>query len=270
MRRQLTLTLVILAASTASARGGQQDQPWQVGVSSFASSGDYGTDETTRLLFTSLSARRLFPRGDVTVRVPWLDVRSDGTVLVFREVPQPIPTRRGAATGTVPVSVRQTTRESGLGDVSITGRYFLTMDTTRTPAVDVSLRVELPTGDASRGLGLGEASVELALGLAQALGPVIVALGDGSYTVAGRPDALDIRNPWEYSFGVGAYVGRPVLLSLSYEQWRPVIPGAPMGRDLLAAATIAAGRLRILASVQLPLSDQAPDFGAGAGIAVRF
>lgn len=268
--RQLALTLVIVAASSTTALGGQQDQPWQVGVSSFASSGDYGTDETTRLLFTSLSVRRLFPRGDLTARVPWLDVRSDGTVLVFRDVPQPIPTRRGTRTAPAPVPVRQTTRESGLGDLSVTGRYFLTMDTARTPAVDVSLRVELPTGDASRGLGLGEASVELGLGLTQALGPMVVALADGSFTLAGRPDDLAVRNPWEYSFGLGAYVGRPVLLSLSYEQWRPVIPGTPMGRDLLAGATIAAGRLRILASAQLPLSDQAPDFGAGAGIAVRF
>jgi hypothetical protein len=168
------------------------------------------------------------------------------------------------------VPVQQTTRASGVGDLSLTGRYFLTTDAVRSPAVDLSLRLELPTGDASRGLGLGEASVELGLGISQALGPVVVALADGSFTLAGRPDDLDVRNPWEYSFGLGAYVGRPLLLSLSYEQWRPVIPGTPMGRDLLAAATIAAGRLRVLASAQIPLSDQAPDFGAGAGIAVRF
>lgn len=103
------------------------------------------------------------------------------------------------------------------------------------------------------------------------IGPWFVALGSASYTATGKPETALLQNPWEYSLGGGAYVVRPLLVSLLYEQWRPVIPGAPAGRDLLASATIAAGRfLRILASAQLPLSEQAPDFGAGVGLAVRF
>ena len=266
----VALTLVFITGFAHAGSAGQQDSQWQVGVSTFASEGNYGTDDTTRLIYTSLSMRRIFPRGDVTVRVPWLDVRSDGTVLVFRDVPQPVPTRQTVRTVTQPVAVRQTTRESGPGDVSISGRYFLVSDRRAPQSFDLTTRLELPTGDASRGLGLGKASFEIGLEASQTLGPFFVALADGSFTAAGRPDDLDVRNPWEYAVGIGAYIGRPVLISLSYEQWRPVIPGTPMGRDLLAATTIVMGRLRLLASAQMPLSNQAPDFGAGAGLAVRF
>jgi hypothetical protein len=268
--RLFTLTLVLSTGVGVATAAGQQDPQWQVGLSSFASSGDYGTADTTRLIFTTLSVRRMFPRGDVTVRVPWLDVRSDGTVLVFRDVPQPVPTRRGARAAATPLATRQTTRESGLGDAGITGRYFLVDDRAASPAVDLVARVKLPPGDDARGLGLGAASVEMGVELTKSLGPVLIALGSASYTVAGRPEDLEVRNPWEYSLGIGAYLGRLVLVSAAYEQWRPVIPLTPAGRDLLTTGTIMAGRLRILLSAQIPLSDQAPDVAAGAGLAVRF
>lgn len=267
--RLFALTLVFAGYATAAA--GQQDPQWQVSLSTFVSEGSYGTDETTRLVYTSLALRRMFPRGELSVRVPWLDVRTDGTVLVFRGVPQPTPTRRLIRAGVRPVAVRQTTRASGVGDAGIVGRYFLVEDRGARPALDLMMRVELPTGDEAVGLGLGAASAEIGLELLKALGPSLVALGAASYTVAGRPDDIRVRNPWQYSAGMGVYVTRAILVSASYEQWRPVIPGTPTGRDVLASGTFAIGRaLRLLASAQFPFSEQAPDFGAGLGLSVRF
>jgi hypothetical protein len=267
----LVLTLVFTASFAAVGNAGQQSPQWQVAVSTFVSEGDYGSDETTRLVYTSLSVRRTFPRGDLTVRVPWLDVTTDGTVLVFRGVPQPAPVRGGVRPAAMPVAVRHTTSASGVGDVGIVGRYFLVEERGARPALDLTVRLELPTADEALGLGLGTASGEIGLEMWKGIGPWLVGLGTASYTATGAPDDVQVRNPWEYSAGMGAYLGPSVLVSLEYEQWRPVIPGTPIGRDLLASATIRAGRfLRVLASAQLPLSDQAPDFGAGAGLAVRF
>ena len=169
-----------------------------------------------------------------------------------------------------PVATRETTRESGLGDAAITGRYFLVDDPGAYPAVDLMMRVKLPTGDEERGLGLGAASVETGVELSKPLGRVLIALASASYTVARQPDDFEVRNPWEYSVGIGAYLGRLVLVSAAYEQWHPVIPRTPAGRDLLATGTVVVGRLRILLSAQFPLSEQAPDVAAGAGLAVRF
>jgi hypothetical protein len=260
------LTLLFVAG-IANVGSGQSAPQWQIGLSTFVSQGDYGTDDTTRLVYTTFSLRRSFTRGDVTLRLPWLDVRSDSTVVIFQGTAQP--TRRGERTP-APISVRTATHERGLADISIGGRYFLVDDGRRQPAVDLTARLDLPTGDASRGLGLGAASVEVGVEVTKGFGPLL-GLGAVSFTAAGQPETVAIQNPWEYSAGLGVYVVAPVLLSVSFEQWRSVIPGSPVGRDVLAAATIAAGRsLRILASAQFPLSQQAPDFGAGAGLALRF
>lgn len=166
--RVLALTLAVPLAFAVVANAGQQittaDEPrvpragmrsphWQIGISSFGSDGRYGTDGTTRLVYTSLSVRRMFPRGDVSVRVPWLNIRSESTVFVFRGIPQPTTPTRGQSTradttraAAVPVATRQTTTESGLGDVGIVGRYFLVEDSSAHPAVDLTARLELPTG----------------------------------------------------------------------------------------------------------------------------
>ena len=266
--RVSAITLVLIAGLATAARG-QQDPQWQVSASTFLSEWDYGTSDTTRLLYSSLSLRRTLPRGDLTVRVPWLDIRSEGTVVVFQGVAYPTLTRRLARAGAT--TVRQTTRDTGLGDIGITGRYFLVDNRRAGTGLDLTARVELPTGDETRGLGLGVASVEFGVEILQSLGSRVIALGAASITATGKPMNVDVQNPWEYSAGLGVYPHPAVLISASYEQWRPVIPGTLMGRDVLAAATIAAGRhLRILASAQMPLSEQAPNFGAGAGLALRF
>ena len=268
----LTLT-VIFTVGVATVSNGQvpsfQAPAWQLSLSSFVSEGTYDTQETTRLTFTALSLRRTFPKGDLGVRVPWLDIRSTGSVVVFQGVVFPALTPRLAGAGAR--TTRRTTRESGLGDVGITGRLFLVEESGGRPAVDLTARVELPTGDETRGLGMGAASAEIGLEVANPLGSAWVALASASYTISGRPPDLHVQNPWEYAVGIGAYPVRSILLSASYEQWRSVIPGAPIGRDILTTATIAAGRrLRILTSAQFPLSNQASAFGAGGGLAVRF
>ena len=266
--RSLALAAAFVVGVATASNGQQASSSWQMSVSTFVSEGNYGTEETTRLTFTALSLRRSFAKGDVSVRVPWLDVRSSGTVVVFQGVVYPALTDRLTRAGAR--VAQRTTRESGVGDVAVVGRLFLVADQGARPAIDLTARVELPTGDEIRGLGMGKASTEIGLELTKLIGPSLIALTSASYTVTSVAGDVQVQNPWEYSVGVGAYPIRSVLLSLSYEQWRSVIPGVPTGRDVLAGATIAAGRLRILASAQFPLADQAPDFGAGAGLAVRF
>jgi hypothetical protein len=286
--RVLAVTLLAaVAATTSTPLSAQTSDPhWQVSLSSYVSNGDYGTDASTRFTYTPLSLRWLSSRGDVTVIVPYLDVSSDSSVLIFRGMPQPtaperVPTpsrgadpRRATPAPTpesAPELVTETTREKGLGDIAISGRYFWLNGTNGWPMVDLTARLELPTGDEARGLGLGAGSAELGLQVSKPLGRSFITLADASYTFVGQPEGFDVRNTWEYSVGLGCYPVRSVLLSLAYEEWRPISEGVANGRDLLASATIKAGRsLRVFASAQFPLSDTAPDFTAGGGVGVRF
>ena len=283
------IAFALLAVTAGAPVRAQTDDPhWQVSLSSYVSEGDYGTDVSTRFTYAPLSLRWLARRGDVTVIVPYLDVSSDSTVVIFRGMPQPttpqrMPTparpgadpQRGAATPTpapTPTSILQTetTRVKGLGDMAVAGRYFL-IEGGGWPIVDLTARVELPTGDETRGLGLGAGSAELGLQLSKPLGRRFITLADVSYTFVGRPEGFDVRNTWEYSAGLGCYPARSLLLSVSFEEWQPVSAGVANGRDVLASATFKAGRsLRLFASAQFPLSETAPDFTAGGGVGVRF
>jgi hypothetical protein len=285
--RVLVVTLLAVAATTGAPLPAQTNDPhWQVSLSSYLSDGDYGTDANTRFTYTPLSLRWLSSRGDVTVIVPYLDVSSDSSVLIFRGMPQPttpprVPTpsrgadpRRATPAPTpepAPELVTETTREKGLGDIAISGRYFWLNGTNGWPMVDLTARLELPTGDEARGLGLGAGSAELGLQISKPIGRSFITMADASYTFVGQPEGFEVRNTWEYSVGLGCYPVRSVLLSLAYEEWRPISEGVANGRDLLASATLKAGRsLRFFASAQLPLSDTAPDFTAGGGVGVRF
>lgn len=280
--RPFALAIVCMLISTPATA--QQPAPrWQASLSTFVSEGNYGTSDTTRLVYTTLSVRRTFPRGDVTLRIPQLNVTTAGTVLVYRGVPQ-VPSRADTGTGTrqapaptrgtvtqVAVEETQFTRASGIGDASIGSRIYLLEGDGRRPVVDLIARLELPTGDDGRGLGLGAPAAQIGIDVQQAMGKYVLALASASFTAAGRVEGVALQNPWEYAAGLGVYLTRAVLVTGSYEQWRSVIPGTPAGRDLLATGTVAAGRhLRVLLSAQVPLSEQASDFGAGAGLAVRF
>jgi hypothetical protein len=251
--------------------GGAADDPrWQVNLSAFVSDGRYGTELDTRLAYTTLGIRRTFGRGDLTVVASFLDVASDGSVLVFQGQVQPA--RRGdRRPPPAPVLQKETTQASGPGDVAILGRYFLHEDRGGWPTVDATARVELPTGDEGRGLGLGAPTLELGFEVSKGFGRSLVGLADASFTLVREPEGVDVRNTWEISVGLGWYPTEPLLLTLAYEEWRPVTPAAPLGRDLLGTASLKAGRsLRLFASAQFPLSEEAPDFGLGAGIGVRF
>jgi hypothetical protein len=274
-------SIVLLAASTLAAE--TKPARWQISLASYVADGDYGGDVDTRFGYAPLSLRWMARRGDVTVVVPYLDVRSTTSVVLFRGQPQPVAptparpsdTRRSTPTPTptprtAPTTPAAPTRTHGLGDVAVAGRLFLVDAVGLRPSVDLLARVELPTGDPDRGLGLGAAAAEIGLQLTKPMGR-LVALADASYTFVGRPDGFDVRDTWEYAVGLGFYPVRPLLVSVSFEEWRSVSPAVANGRDVLAAAHLKAGRsLRFFVSAQMPLSSSAPDVTAGGGVGVRF
>jgi hypothetical protein len=278
----LRLAVLVLVWLAGAVRAAAEDDRWQISLASYLSEGEYGTDVTTRFVYTPLSVRRMFRKGDLTLVVPHLILTSDTTVFVFRGIPQrrrpgaPAPAGRGdgrqpTETPPTPVAQRQTTRETGIGDVALVGRYFLAEARGARTTVDLTARLELPTGDEARGLGLGKPSFEAGVQISKTLGRSFVGLVDGGYSFVGRPEGVTVQDTWEYAIGLGWYLARPLLVSASYEAWRPVVPGLAEGRDLLIGANLrASAALRIQASARVKLSDTAPDFTVGGGLGVRF
>jgi hypothetical protein len=67
--RPTLLALAILIAMPGV--GLAQDERWQIGSSPGFTSGRYGTDTRTEVVYTPFMARRLFADGDLTFVVPF-------------------------------------------------------------------------------------------------------------------------------------------------------------------------------------------------------
>jgi Putative MetA-pathway of phenol degradation len=293
--------LLVVAPGTAWTQ-----ERWQVGWTPSLSSGRYGADASTEVLYTPLTARRLFDAGDVAVVVPMLCVWGGGGLVVVNGSPvvpdqtlrtradaaasagrastTPPTTRDGATTTTTRPStgsgsaaggapvISQPTRACGLGDLVIRGRYYLSDGTDRAPSVAVRAHVKAPTASTTRGLGTGRPDEGVALEMGQRIAGRLSLLADAGYTWIGKPDGTDYRDTWWYDVGVGRDLARGLVnLSVFFEEYRAVLPGDVNARDILVAASIrGTGGWRVQAAGTVGLSEGAPDHGLTFGLSRRF
>lgn len=294
---RLIVTLIILAGSPRWVAG----EEWQVGSTPSFSSGRYGTDSRTHVLYTPFSARRLFDAGDLTVVLPFLCISGNGAVTVVNGLPVrteriEAATAAGATsgragpdagtrttstsrTGSTTTSLRrgfgvvpQPVTNCGLGDVVVRGRYYVIDERERLPTVAVRAHVKLPTASAERGLGTGRPDEGIGVEISRTLGGGVMAMVDGGYTVIGEPDGVQYSNAWWYDLGVGKDVasGR-VNVSVFFEEHAAIVPGIENGREVLASLTVkGASGWRIQVLGQVGLSDGAPDHGLMFGASRRF
>src|SRR6185436_18663933 len=150
---------------------------WQFGSTPSFSTGKYGTDTRTDVLYTPITARQLFKDGDLTLAFPFLCVWGDGSVTFVNGsaagVPvrqQPIDTgtptgratsdRTGRANISETATATQTSRSNheracGMGDIVVRGRYFVLDERAWMPTVAIRAHVKAPTASAERQLGTG-------------------------------------------------------------------------------------------------------------------
>lgn len=227
--------------------------------------GDYGEEETTTLDVLSVSARRYFDRGEVQVSLPYLKI--DGSADVQFVDGQPVSGGGGASTG-------DRRQESGLGDVVLRGEYYLRSGTSTSPWVIGLLRVKLPTGSETRGLGSGSTDVETGIGLIQRRGPINW-LADVGYTFVGNTEGVDSKN--ELRLGVGASLpfGEDERSS-SYvylENRTSRFEGSDDRRSIalgVSTGLTEARRVRVSGSVFFGLSDSTEDVGLYLTLGRRF
>jgi len=278
----LTIVASPIACEGAQDKDGAKDtiENWQIGFSPTYSSGDYGTASTTTIAYLPLSIRRLFDAGDITLVIPYISITGSGAVTVLSGVPNRTSgsgssgggaSGKGKKAGTVPPTDPTESTESGLGDIILRGRYYLLDERGPFPTLALTGRIKIPTADEDRGLGTGEFDEGFGVEVTKKLVGNWVGFLDLGYTFIGDPPGLDLRNQWNYDLGLGYYFTKDLLGSLYYEEWRAIVAELPNPRDLLFAVNYKAmSLLRFNASMQLGLSDGAPDYGLTGGISFRF
>ncbi|TKB77953.1 MAG: transporter [Nitrospira sp.] len=265
-------------------------QTWQMGFTPTYTSGNYGTNSTSTFLYVPFSVRRLFRDGDVTLIVPYVQVTSDGKVVLLSGTPNRVDNRGrgsgGSGSGgsgssgsggsdddselTGQTAGSRATR-GGLGDIVLRGRYFLVDERDWVPMIAMTGRIKFGTASASQGLGTGKTDEGAGLEFSKALTDNLLAFLDAGYTIIGRAADLNLRNQWNYDIGLGYYVTNALLVSAYYEEFRSVVSGLQNPRDLLLAMNLkSSDLLRFNASTQIGLSNGAPDYGLTAGLSLRF
>jgi Putative MetA-pathway of phenol degradation len=268
MRRLIcALALITAASSAVEAQEVKHDGSYRVllsaGVGRFT--GDYGEPEKTTLDVLSLSARWYFKRAEVQVSVPYL--RIDGGADVSFIDGQPV-----AGGGDSAADSQR--NESGLGDVVLRGEYYLRTGTSTSPWIIGLVRVKLPTGSESKGLGSGATDVETGIGLIQRQGRINW-LADVGYIFVGSAAGVDAKNELRLGAGASLPFGKDERNNcyVYYENRTNRFSGSDDRRSIaigVSTALTQAKRVRLSASTFFGLSDSSEDVGIYLTVGRRY
>jgi Putative MetA-pathway of phenol degradation len=264
----------------------QPARQWRVSATVNYSSGSYGTDSTTNILYAPMTVRRMFRDGDVSLTIPLVVISGTGAVRLVGGTPtrtsdasssttaNPVgaiaaASGRGKGPGAQPLS--SNTTDGGLGDIILRGRYYLIEEGAIMPLVAITGRIKLPTADAESGLGTGEFDEGVGLELTKSFADGWLAYLDGGYNIIGDAPGTNFNNQWWYDVGIGYDVTKQFQMSLFYEEYRALVNTVSNYRDLLTVANyIVDDALHLTGSVLIGLSNGAPNYGVGCGIRFRF
>jgi len=267
------ILMLLLTPAVSRAQNGQ----WQFGSAPSFSSGKYGTDTSTEVLDTPISARRLFADGDVTFVFPFTCIWGNGGVTIVNG--SPVRQQRIASSAAGRVATSRTAPDSsgtagtcGIGDIVVRGRYYVLDERAWRPTIAIRGHVKTPTASAERGLGTGRFDEGIGIEVSRTIAGGSLAMADGGYTVIGKPAGVSYNNNWWYDVGLGQdLVKRVVNLSVFFEECRTPVPGLANSRDILTAVSVTgAGGWRVQVSGEFGLSDGAPDHGVTFGASRRF
>ena len=259
-----------------------QGQQWQVGTAPSFSSGRYGTNASTDVFYTPISARRLFDRGDLTFVVPFTCIRGNGGVIIVNGMPVrqerlDAAARTGTRTGTADTSRTSTaaaepTTTCGLGDIIVRGRYYVVDEHGAMPTIALRAHVKAPTASVDKGLGTGRPDEGVGVEVSRTISRGLVAMVDGGYTKIGDQPGFDYSNMSWYDVGLAQDLARDVVnVSVFFEQYRALVQGLENSRALVAAVSLkSASGWRLQFAGDFGLSDGAPDHGFTVGASRRF
>ena len=254
------IALVILASSAPSAHA-QESQPDQgqsyrrslnVGLGRFE--GDYGLPQGTTFDVVNFDARWYLTRGQLQVSVPYLRLDAPAGIQLVGGQPVVIAGQAG-----------NRRKESGLGDASLQGQYYLKTGstTTKNPWVIGTLRVKLPTGNEDDRLGTGATDVEIGVGLIKQYSAVTW-LADFGYTVTGSSSTFDLKNVLRIGTGVSRSFNARTSGFLYLENRTKAVEQSEDQRTLIVGVERSldeAQRMQLSVSVLLGLTDATEDAG---------
>ncbi|GAB3380463.1 transporter [Lysobacter fragariae] len=255
----------LLVAGIAHAEDGMS-----LGVGVDYSSGDYGSDTTTKILSVPFTAK--YTSGDWSFKasLPWMRVDGDANVVPgLGEVININPHGRGRGNNIPPDPTAPTTgTTSGIGDLRLSATYSI--PTGNSWGVDLTGNVKVATADEDKGLGTGANDYGAAVDVYRDFNGTTL-FGGVSYTVMGDSDFIDVDSVAGANFGASWKVGGNHSLGLMYD-WRQAASDGSDDRSEITGfyslPTSEASKLQVYATKGL--SDGSPDWGGGVNFTAGF
>lgn len=227
-------------------------------------SGDYGEAVATEVTSIPLIARVRTDDWSFRVSIPYLNINGPADVAEGTEGG----TRDGGGAG-AGVPLTRSGTETGFGDITLTAtRSFRNLGGTHA-YLDATGRVRLPTGDETRGLGVGtnDTALTLELGNSTSNGGVYGSLGK---RFQGQRDGFDRQDVWQAGFGGWLRAGEHTRVGAYYSWREATISGNPEPSEAGAYISHWLNRsLRVTLNASGGFTDASPDYSAGVRLAWR-
>lgn len=266
MKRSAAFVALLLAAGVVHAQEGLS-----LGVGVDYSSGDYGSETTTKILSVPLSAK--YATGDWTFKasLPWLRVDGDANVVPgLGSVVNLNPVGRGRGIGgggSDPTAPSEGTT-SGVGDLRLSATYAIPMEGRW--GVDLTGNVKVATADEDKGLGTGANDYGVALDVYRSVGEATTVFGGLGYTALGDSDFIEVDSVLNGNVGFSRRVGANSV-GLMYDYREPTSDDADDRSEVtgfFSFPTSETGKMQLYATKGL--TDGSPDWGAGINFAAGF
>lgn len=216
------------------------------------SSGNYGTSDTTDILYIPLTGTYETGPWTLKLTVPYLSITGSGNVT------KDIGVYKSATAST-------RTTESGLGDVVAAATYNVFAGTGANPwLVDLTGKVKFATADETKGLGTGKNDYALQVDAYKVIDR-FTAFGTVGYKVLGSPTGITLDNVLYGSLGGSYKYTEQTSSGLILDLRQKASPTGSEQRELTAYVSHKINKSwKSQAYVVKGFTDGSPDWGVGA------
>ena len=225
------------------------------------SSGDFGDDQDTDILYVPLSLKYETDHWFARITVPYIRIEGPGDVV-------------GGTQGTVitgePQGGRETDRESGIGDIVTSLTYVVNPRSEGVPIVELTGKVKVPTADEDENLGTGETDYTAQVDLIQSFGRFtpFATLG---YRFLGDSSEFDLDDTAFGSVGFSYRATDRTQLGVAFDFRQASTSGTDDPQEAVLFGSVKLSkRLKLSPYVVLGLSDGSPDYASGFSVSLSY
>ena len=231
-----------------------------VSIGAEYTTGDYGTGADTTIWYFPLSFGYEKETTSFSVTVPYLIVEGPGNVTpAIGDTPHGMSPGMGAMQVVRPGPVGTTRRESGLGDVVLSGSVRLAAETSAQPRIDLTGKIKLATADENDNLGTGENDYAVQVDVEKG-----VFFGYLGYRLYGDPPGIDLDNVAYGLIGLSSQLNMDTRGGVALYTQQAAAAGTDNQLELNLFLSRKFGKGNQLRPyVVFGLADGSPDWGAG-------